>query len=411
MALNVAHDDEGIRVQTLDKDLMNFIDAMSKQNNTVTIIYAYHGNTYTNYQYMIEGRMEMYQPMMVAVIPKKAAELFGEKAMFNLKTNQHRLFNLLDVREGLLEISKFDGYSMFKPIGIFGQISKKRVCDDLALTKGSICICKGWYIPVENSTLQLAIAEFAIGQLNTKIQELLMVSRKRDNQSDSRHLLFGFCQRLRLQSYTNMRQRKTPKGWLLTAMDIQVQSGNILKQDEIFTVNVESNEELDGQSLEMKLVQFNRISKYGRYKQCADLGVKLQLCVCNKRVSSAMNTSTAFVKPKAGPLSKNHFIYKIIGDSSNVNQLNPCILLIQRSYPEIESSDKTVKLKVYEIANICIKKSSLVSFKSFETKNIMSSNKLPMTMILQPRTIYFVTALKAGKTGVRVKLNLFMNVY
>ena len=62
-----------------------------------------------------------------------------------------------------------------------------------------------------------------------------------------------------------------------------------------------------------------------------------------------VNTPTVFVKPKTQPKKHSH---KIIGDSSNVNQLNPCVLLIQRSYPEIESSDKTVKFKVYDIANI-----------------------------------------------------------
>lgn len=412
MALNTAHDNVGVRVQTLDKHLMNFIDAMSKEDNTVTFIYADHGNTYTYYQVaMLEGRLEMYHPMMLGVIPKKLGAKLGEQAILNVRSNQHRLLNLLDLRAGLVELSKYDGRFKFSPTGIFGNISKKRVCDDLELTKASICICQGWYIPVENTTMQMAIAEFAIGQLNNKLQDMLMLSRKKNGVFDSRHYLFGSCQRLQIESFKNMRQRKISKGRLSTTMDIKVQSSNILQQEELFTVNVESNEKADTRhSLEMKLATFERISMYGPYEECADDNIELQLCICNKKNSPLPTTrSTVFTRLKS-PLTKSHYIYEIVRKSSNVSQLNRCLLLIYRSFQETKSRDKSVKLKVYELTNICRDKNVTVHVGAVEAKDVVSSIKLPKTVKLEPRSIYFVTVIKAEKNQLQTKLNLHVRI-
>ena len=45
------------------------------------------------------------------------------------------------------------------------------------LSTPNYCICEGWDIPVANSTAQVALAEFAIGQLNNQLQSALLASR------------------------------------------------------------------------------------------------------------------------------------------------------------------------------------------------------------------------------------------
>ena len=407
-ALNVAHDDAGLRVQTLDKHLMEFIDTMSRQEDTVTFVFADHGNTYTYYQVkMLEGRLEMYHPMMLGVIPYKVGEKLGSEVLVNLRTNQQRLFNLFDLRAGLVGISKYDGSSKFKPTGLFDGISKDRVCNDLVLTKASICICDGWYVPVKNDTMQLLIAEFAIGQLNNKIQDQLLKSRNDEPQHKRSYFLFGHCQRLHIQKFTNMRQRVTEQGRISATMDINVQSGNLIKQDEVFTVNVEYKKE--SSSLEMKLISFERVSTYGIYEQCADPHVELQLCVCNKRESfNAQKTGESAVSDLK--LNKSHPIYDIIGRSAEISNLNKCVLLIHRLQYGKKSQKKWPELKVYGMANICDGRNITVHADALEAKNVFSSVELPLSVILQSRTLYFITVLKAEDHLLEPKLNLYIRI-
>ena len=79
---------------------------MSTRENTLSIIFADHGNTYTRYQAMEDGKREMYHPFMLMVVPKKMGRSFGGNVLRNLHENQRRLFNLFDLRAGLVELSR-----------------------------------------------------------------------------------------------------------------------------------------------------------------------------------------------------------------------------------------------------------------------------------------------------------------
>lgn len=96
-------------MQTLDNDLVNLIDSLAKLPNTFTLIYADHGNTYTEYQEsMLEGRLETYHPIMLGILPKNLGKKFGNNIVKNLKTNQNRLVHLFDVRKSLVELANYD---------------------------------------------------------------------------------------------------------------------------------------------------------------------------------------------------------------------------------------------------------------------------------------------------------------
>ena len=347
---------------------------------------------------MLEGRLEMYHPVLLVVLPKQLGEKFGDQIVTNLKTNQYRLLNLFDIRAGLVELAKYDSRSKLNQVGIFGKISKERTCDDLQLSMPNFCICQGWDIPVETSTAHWALAEFAIGQLNNKIQESLLASRRDRNLSRERHILFGACQRLRLQTIGNVRQRHTAEGTLVTTMDAKVQSGNIVEQEELIMLQVESSQRAEKKSYEMKLAAFNRISHYGIYEQCADPDVELKLCVCNKSESS-FSTGT----------SLPHSVRDIVGANSNVRKLKPCLLLIRRTFRENEDQEDFVGLEVYEMANVCNDLQFTVTFNAV-TDNLRSSTNLPIILILKARSVYFVTALMTEVGYNKSRLNLSFRI-
>lgn len=136
-------------------------------------------------------------------------------------------------------------------MGIFREVSKNRTCDDLKLSTPNFCICEGWDTPVANTTAQVALAEFAIGQLNNQLQNKLLDTRENEP-AGKFPLLFGSCQRLQLRSIKNVRQRQTAKGTIITTIDVNVQSGTIADQEELFTVQVESTQKANRSSFDMR---------------------------------------------------------------------------------------------------------------------------------------------------------------
>ena len=134
--------------------------------------------------------------------------------------------------------SSYDGQSPLKPTGIFGKIAPNRSCDNLLVTEQSKCICQGWETATANSTDQLVYAEFAIGQINNKIQTSLLESRAKGVPYDKSRAVFGTCQRLRVQNIYNVKIRRMRDGTMATTMDVRVQSSNLLKQKELITVQV-----------------------------------------------------------------------------------------------------------------------------------------------------------------------------
>ena len=94
---------------------------------------------------------------------------------------------------------------------------------------------------VGNSTDQLAFAEFAIGEINNKIQASLLKSRGKGGTNEKSRIVFGACQRLRVQNIKNVKTRKTRDGTKATTMDVRVQSSDLMDQEELITVQVDLN--------------------------------------------------------------------------------------------------------------------------------------------------------------------------
>ena len=103
--LHVAHDDTGRRVQSIDKYLSEFIGRIAFVDNTLTILLADHGNTYTEYTHAImEGRFEQYHPFFFLIIPKVVQKKLSWQILNNLRQNQKKLLTTLDIHNALISI-------------------------------------------------------------------------------------------------------------------------------------------------------------------------------------------------------------------------------------------------------------------------------------------------------------------
>ncbi|XP_028409421.1 uncharacterized protein LOC114532026 [Dendronephthya gigantea] len=407
--LRVSHDDVGLRVQTVDQHLLEFIEDMSQKENTLTFVLSDHGNTYTRYQRhnrIIDGRLEISHPFLLGIIPYNVGQILGKEILDNLKINQHRLLNILDLRAGLIELSKYNGEAKLRPAGLLGKISKYRTCNDMKFTRSVICICNGWYLPVKLSAEQIIIAEFALGKLNNMIQDSMTSSRIETKTSNAPHFFFGHCQRLQRRSIINMIRRKSGKGKISETMDILVQSSHLIKQNELFKVSIEYNSD-SKESFEIKLLDYKRLSTFGIYEQCADPNVELQLCICNNKSLAQNFTMTSnFDLVRI----KKHPIYDIVGKSAEIEVRESCILLIQRFISDANiPRNLRQAIRIYDVANVCDDKTFSVHVNETNSKSI-STAKLPITMIIPPRTLYFVTALKSLEVSYKPKIDWIINV-
>jgi len=374
-ALNVGHDDTGRRIQSLDSELAQYVSTMANDQNSLTIILADHGNTYTEYTYAIlEGRFEMFHPSLFMIVPNKVASLLGRDALSALEVNQRRLVTMIDLHHSLLllagPLSEF-----IKPVGLFAPISANRTCNDVELRTPNLCVCEGWDSPTTNDSTKISMVEFAVGQLNNLV---LAQFAKSANGKRIKYPILRACQRLRPLRFENVRERNSKSdGGLITSFDVYFQAGNVVNHDEdIFHVEVKSRELANQYSLQMELVHYDRLTLYGKYDACADQGVHLKLCICSesgkekrlmtklKKVSWAHYTTFLFKEAKA----------RKIGGIE-------CLFLIKRNH----SSGKSV---AFEIANTCPNEVFTMKI-SAEIENFRLSRELPFKITVQAGSIKF----------------------
>ena len=207
----------------------------------------------------------MYHPSLFVIIPNNVARLLGDKAMHALKVNQRRLVTAFDLHDSLMALARPLANEV-KHVGIFTPIPSERTCNDIELKVPNRCVCEGWDSPTSNDSLKIAIAEFAVGKMNDMIEDQFDKAQKRGGSG------IKSCQRIQPLRLENVRERNSKSdGSLITSMNIVVKAGEDLKQvEDIFYVEVKSQELPNENSLEMKLLNFDRITLYGRYKTCAD---------------------------------------------------------------------------------------------------------------------------------------------
>ena len=371
--LNVAHDHRSIRTQTLDVDLESYVSSMAKDENTLSIILADHGNTYTSYTYgVLEGRFEMFHPSLFVIVPNKVASLLGKNAMAALETNQRRLVTMIDLHHSLKALA--EPINGAKPVGVFTPISKNRSCNDLELRMPNLCVCEGWDVQVDNDTSHVQVAEFAIGELNNRLQEQYenVISLQKNSNVTPENFTRS-CQRLQPLWFENVRLRNCKiDGSLITSMDIHVAAGDVVPQrEDVFHVEVKSKEILGKKLYEMKLLAYDRLTLFGMYSTCADDGVELKLCVCSHNAS----------KTRSGFASDSPKYWEYFGQQPVLRKISkkPCLWLMIRRYSTANA---------YEVTNFCPNQPYRVKVEA-EASNMRFSRQLPLTLEVNPGRVIF----------------------
>ncbi|XP_033127497.1 uncharacterized protein LOC117125184 isoform X4 [Anneissia japonica] len=374
--LNVAHEDSGRRIQTLDESLAEYLKIVSTLNNTLTIVLSDHGNTYGEYlERSEEGRVEMFHTFLFMVVPPGVSKNLGEKRMSALNVNQQRLVSILDIHYALRVLSegkvgnldeKHQKY-LIKADGIFSEISSNRSCNSIPRIEPNICICEGYEYAADNNAGFAVMAEFALGSINNEIQQQF----RKSNPDAMRG--FGSCQRLVAHDFGNIKHRHNEFGDHEVKMDLYIPNPDELKFMEILMVTLIVSRK-DSES--MKLVRYKRITKYGPFEGCADNGVSIQLCVCS------LQKDQNHISLKEMPDFRNY--PEIFGSQTLLKPVHKdCLFIFKRK------NDAGV---VLEAANICMNTKYTIKL-DITTENMTLSSRSPVETDLWPGMMSFLVTM------------------
>ena len=212
METNVGHEDTGRRIQTLDNSLRNYLERVVAQKNTLTIIMSDHGNSYGPYLgETMEGRMELFHPLLFILVPEKLAGSLGPNAVDALQQNQHRLISILDLHYMLQSLAqgsesrvapRHRGYVSGR--GLLSLISANRSCNHIPRIMPNLCICEDFDMLAESDDYHALFAHLAVGKINNEIQRQFRQQALRAGSKPGRG--FGHCQRLHLAAFSNTRK-------------------------------------------------------------------------------------------------------------------------------------------------------------------------------------------------------------
>ena len=372
--LDVGHEPSGLRIQTLDSALSNFVTAMAADQNTLTVLLSDHGNTYGFYPRTMEGRLEIYQPHLFMIIPNGVEKLLTKDRLQVLKENQKRLISVVDLHKTLMVLADYKNKNLHTSMGLFQPILINRTCDDLHLLIPTPCICHGWQTKVPMNSFHFIIAEFALGQLNEMIQGQYLQNSKTEKTVSG----FGSCERLRGQRFENIREKREDRG-VSVALDMYVQNEDVFAV-EVLVVHSASV------LLEMKFLQYSRFSEYGIYKTCADKEVDLRLCICKDgHHGNILDGKTyghdSFVGQEYSP--KWQFYGDIFSSTTRADNMHEnCLFILLREHKSGV---------IFEVANSC----SFVHYSielDLSLDNMQVSEKTPLVKEVGPGIIHFLIA-------------------
>ena len=400
-ALNVAHDSAGLRTQTLNLGLINHVRKSLFAGNTMTILLADHGNTYTPFvREMLEGRFEMYHPSLFMVIPDPVANILGKNTMNALRANQNRLFSMMDLNAGLRAIADLSaGSEMPEKRGIFGLIPSDRTCDDLQLRLPNLCVCEGWDNVAQNNSRQISVLEFAVGTLNNEIKRQRHEGKGSMGEAHKDRISSPRCHHLVPLYFENVRERNSGES-IITSFDFVVSAGKVANQRyDVFHVEVKSSILPDTLESYIELLSFDRLSPFEPYRKCTDSGVDTRLCVCSLGDAQPAKNGVNYVLAKSVKVITN-YMPRLRGLPSKKILYNrksdKCIYLIARNYHEY--TDKgvinadNIPSAALEAMNICANESFVVTVEVKPYLMKVSSAKIIRT-VLNGNSLAFICSL------------------
>ncbi|CAG5135565.1 unnamed protein product [Candidula unifasciata] len=349
---NVGHEGRGRRVQTLDTSLANYIKFTASLQDTLTIIFSDHGNSYGSFMSATqEARIELFHPFMLFVIPNKVAKILGENAMLSLSVNTDRLVSFLDLHYTINHI--VDPESLEKtakrqfPVsrkGLLEPVDVNRTCSDIPRIMPNLCICQNYDTSVANESDFNLFAYFAIGQLNDEIQRQLLSLHIKNAEINSGNTLVAFknCERLILQGVHNVRRSFDQNRTQTLKMDLHVQKSQVFFVAVSITYNLRSQGDH-----KTELMMYDRITPYGIFSVCAD-NIDLSLCICDTSRSSTNSLKI----PEKDDLENLDLLPEFDVLVQDVSSLDRCLFLV---------TVKHERGAVVFLANVCQKRSFIVT--------------------------------------------------
>jgi hypothetical protein len=182
---------------------------------------------------------------------------------------------------------------------------------------------------------------------------------------------YGSCIRLRGLETKNNIEKQTEKTLGIT-MDLLVESV-LPNMVEVFQVLIETPLLPDETIASAKLVKYDRHTLYNRYQHCVDDSVDIRLCTCATKQDDDSPITSDGLRSLA--------TRKMFGAETEVTMVDKegCLLMLSRKQNFSIS---------YEVVNLC---DSTYKFEFHgETYNMLVTAKLPLYIVVKPRTIYFL---------------------
>lgn len=201
----------------------------------------------------------------------------------------------------------------------------------------------GWDAETLNNSRHAGVASFAVGSLNNKILDYQRKIREAGN--------IPKCQRLIPTGFDNIRERNYG-GTLITSLDFHTKSGRGADHDiDIFHVELQLSIDPKLTSFNMKMLSFDRVSKYGPYRVCGDKGIDMRLCVCDMtEIKENTIPIETFVLNELSP--KRSLLAPSNVDIEHKHKISTCLYFKTISIPELSEAN-SIFSRSYEVANVC----------------------------------------------------------
>ena len=374
--LNLAHDPDGVRIQGLDKSLTKFFEEAVHLDNTLTIFFSDHGNTYTDFVYQeLDGKYEQYHPTLFVVVPPGVKQVLGEEALETMRTNQKRLLNLIDVHHTIKRIVD----EKHPEKGILKELPSQRTCGDLQMAMPNLCVCQGWDSPVENTTELLMFVEFALGTINNVINDASPASK---------------CKLFVPVSFQNLLQRKSTEGVRMT-FEVSAAPGKGSHNSEEKLNIVTSFTKSDRLNhFNAHLVSYDRISTFGAYRKCSDAPYTFRYCVCDLGDRASVKTPSFTELYKQVRTSKTYDILDsdLVEETIDEKVEDELALLTRRIFAKEEDKKYLVSV-TFEVVNISLKHRYQVHLKFSNLFNLKPLSKSDCSGIVKPNGVRFLCVL------------------
>ena len=391
--LTLSRDKLGAGIKQIDKQLSTFLSGMAHEENSVTIVTSDHGPTTTKYSLdSVEGRYEIYDPVLFMIIPKGVALKFGKEQMEALVKNQHRLISPKDLHNTLVSMANLEQRHLARRAdrGLLAEIPENRTCKDIGVDVGALCKCRGWETWFSDNDPRFTwVAEFALGDLNNKLQYSTKTLKSFSNKRTGR------CQKLVGYSFEKIYHSKRSVPFVLS-LDLIVHPGRQVFETHVqlpkdFLSEARKTPSPSQAKKEDSITEIIRFRRAG-FSTLSESSIPFE---CLNEVHELQNNTRNRKDFLAADGKYNENILKMAHHSKHfgsrpiiqvLDRRDKCLLLITRMH-----SNHTLAL---EASNICTDKTFVMKVdminRSRGDQQAFITVRLPMIVHLEPETYRFL---------------------